>query len=221
MDDEEPLVDSFSTPDDISDVTVIVEDKKIFAHKAILAKISPVFARMLYSDGFREFQTNEVILPGKQYDHIIELLKCIYPNILKPIDNTNAMYLLPLSDEYSIFILKKSIQRFFISTINSISYKYGNNLTRLFDLLTLAQLYRLNKLQENIYEQLTNHFDAEQWSKIDLSIDIRYHLLELFVKKQEIKLKDKQNRINQLEDICLKQKFEIQRLKSEVESSSQ
>ncbi|CAF1502687.1 unnamed protein product [Adineta steineri] len=131
------------------------------------------------------------------------------------------MYLLPLPDEYSIFILKKSIERFFISTINSISYKYGNNLTRLFDLLTLAQLYRLNKLQENIYEQLTNHFDAEQWSKIDLSIDIRYHLLELFVKKQEIKLKDKQNKINQLEDVCLKQKFEIQRLKSEVESRSQ
>ncbi|CAF4138848.1 unnamed protein product [Adineta steineri] len=131
------------------------------------------------------------------------------------------MYLLPLPDEYSIFILKKSIERFFISTINSISYKYGNNLTRLFDLLTLAQLYRLNKLQENIYEQLTNHFDAEQWSKIDLLIDIRYHLLELFVKKQEIKLKDKQNKINQLEDVCLKQKFEIQRLKSEVESRSQ
>ncbi|CAF1442179.1 unnamed protein product, partial [Adineta steineri] len=83
------------------------------------------------------------------------------------------------------------------------------------------QLYRLNKLQENIYEQLTNHFDAEQWNKVDLSIDIRYHLLELFVKKKEIKLKDKQNKINPLEDVCLKQKFEIQRLKSEVESNLQ
>ncbi|CAF1521280.1 unnamed protein product [Adineta steineri] len=114
-----------------------------------------------------------------------------------------------------------NIQCFFISTINSISYKYGNNLTRLFDLLTLAQLYCLNKLQENIYEQLTNHFDAEQWNKTDLSIDIRYHLLELFVKKQQIKLKDKQNKINQLEDVCLKQKCEIRLLKSQVESSLQ
>ncbi|CAF3450449.1 unnamed protein product [Rotaria sp. Silwood2] len=219
MDEEEQMVDSFSTPDDISDVTLIVEDKRIFAHKSILAKISPVFNRMLYSNGFRESQTNEIILPGKQYLHIIELLKCIYPNILKSIDNSNAMYLLPLSDEYSIVILKKNIERYFISTINSISYKYGDNLTRLFDLLSLSQLYRLNKLEENICEQLTNHFDIEQWNKIDLSIDLRCHLLELYAKKQQMKLKEKQNKLNQLEDLCLKQKFEIQRLKSQSESN--
>ncbi|CAF0909885.1 unnamed protein product [Rotaria sordida] len=221
MDEEEQIIDSFSTPDDISDVTLIVEDKKIFAHKSILAKISPVFNRMLYSNGFRESETNEIILPGKEYLHIIELLKCIYPNILKPIDNSNAMYLLPLSDEYSIFILKKNIERYFISTINSISYKYGNNLTRLFDLLSLSQLYRLNKLEENICEQLTNHFDIEQWNKIDLSIDLRCHLLELYAKKQQIKLKEKQNKLNQLEDLCLKQKFEIQRFKSQLEINQQ
>jgi len=38
MDEEEQIIDSFSTPDNISDVTIIVEDKKIFAHKAILGK---------------------------------------------------------------------------------------------------------------------------------------------------------------------------------------
>jgi hypothetical protein len=173
---------------------------------------------MLYSNGFRESQTNEIQLPGKQYFHIIELLKCIYPNILKPIDNSNAMYLLPLSDEYSILILKKNIERFFISTINSSSYKYGDNLTRLFDLLSLSQIYRLNKLEESICEHLTNHFDIEQWNKVELSIDLRCHLLELFVKKQQIKLKDKQTKIKQLEDLSLKQKFEIQRLKNQLET---
>ena len=50
--------------------------------------------------------------------------------------------------EYSILILKKNIQNYFISTINIISYKYGDNLNRLFDLLSLSQLYRLNKLEE-------------------------------------------------------------------------
>lgn len=171
---------------------------------------------MLYSNGFRESQTNEVVLPGKQYSHIMELLKCVYPNILKPIDNANAMYLLPLSDEYSIVILKKNIERFFISTINTISYKYGNNLTRLFDLLSLAQLYRLRKLEESICEQLTNHFDIEKWNKNDLPIELRCHLLELFVKKQQTKIRDQQNKLSQLEDVCLKQRFEVQRLKSQL-----
>jgi hypothetical protein len=38
MDEDEQLTDPFSSPDDLSDVTIIVEDKKIFAHKSILGK---------------------------------------------------------------------------------------------------------------------------------------------------------------------------------------
>jgi hypothetical protein len=36
MDEDEQTIDTFSTADDISDVTIIVEEKKIFAHKSIL-----------------------------------------------------------------------------------------------------------------------------------------------------------------------------------------
>ncbi|CAF1412469.1 unnamed protein product [Adineta ricciae] len=222
MGEEEQMIDSFTTADEISDVTLIVEEKKIFAHKSILAKVSPVFGRMLFSSGFRESRTSEINLPGKQYLHIVELLKCVYPNILKPIDNVNATYLLPLSDEYSILILRKNIERFLISsTTNIASYKYGDNQTRLFDLLALAQLYRLNKLEEHICEQLTSHFDMGQWNKPELPIKLRCHLLELFVQKQQAKLKDKQTKLKESEDLCLKQKFEIQRLKSQLESTVQ
>ena len=148
---------------------------------------------------------------------MIELFKCIYPNILKSIDQSNAMYLLPLSDEYSIVILKKNIERFLISTLNSLTYKYGDNLTRLFDLLGLAQVYRLNKLEESICEHLINHFTMEQWNKTDLSLELRCHLLELFANKQQTKLKEKQTKLKELEDQSIRQKFEIQRLKSQLE----
>jgi hypothetical protein len=47
MDEEENIIDPFSTPDEISDVVFIVEGKQIFAHKSILGKIkfyfTPVF----------------------------------------------------------------------------------------------------------------------------------------------------------------------------------
>ena len=175
---------------------------------------------MLFSGGFRESKTNEIQLPGKQHAHIIELFKCIYPNILKPIDNSNAMYLLPLSDEYSILILKKNIERYLISSLNSSSYKYGDNITRLFDLLSLSQIYRLNKFEESICEHLTSHFDVEQWNKSELlPMEIRCHLFELFVNKQQIKLKEKQTKLKQLEDLTVRQKFEIQRLKSQLETN--
>jgi len=35
---EEQTIDPFSAPDDISDVILIVEEKKIYAHKSILGK---------------------------------------------------------------------------------------------------------------------------------------------------------------------------------------
>ncbi len=41
-DDEEQINDPFSSPDDISDVVLIVEEKKIFAHKSILGKKNPI-----------------------------------------------------------------------------------------------------------------------------------------------------------------------------------
>ena len=151
---------------------------------------------------------------------MIELLKCVYPNILKAIDNSNASYLLPLSDEYSIFILKRNIERYFVSTTNVLSYKYGDHLARLFDLLSVAQLYRLTRLEEHLCEQFTTHFPLEQWNQDHLAIELRCHLLELFAKKQQTKLKDKQAKLNQLEDLTLKQKFEIQRLKNQLETNA-
>jgi len=176
---------------------------------------------MLFSTGFRESKISEIPLPEKQHSHIIELFKCVYPNILKSIDSSNAIYLLPLADEYSILILRKNIERFFISTLNSTSHRYGDNISRLFDLLSLSQVYRLNKLEESICEHLTSHFDMEQWNKIELPIELRCHLLELFVKKQQNKLKEKQIKLKQLEDLSVKQKFEIQRLKNELENNQQ
>lgn len=215
---DESMVDLFSSSDPTADATLIVEEKKLFVHKSILGKVSPVFARMFYSNGFRESQTSEVHLPGKSYSQILELLRCLYPNVLKPIDQSNAFDLLPLSEEYSIIILKKNIERYFLSSISSgtsTSFKYGSSVTRLFDLLALAQLYRLTRLEEHICDTLTTHFPLEQWNRTDLlSIEVRCHLLELYAGKQQIKLKEKQTKLNELEDLTLKQKFEIQRLKS-------
>lgn len=242
MDDEENLVDVFLSPDSTSDLTLIVEDKKLFAHKSILGKsfssvlidsnrldkkksiclgqVSPVFSRMFYSTGFRESKSNEISLPGKEYSHILELLKVLYPNILKPIDQSNVLFLLPLADEYSILILKRNIEKYLISSVHSMSYKYGDSFKRLCELISLAQLYRLNRLEENLCEHLTTHFSFQQWNRNEFSSEFRCHLFELFVAKQEEKLKEKQMKLKQLEDSNLKQKFEIQRLKSQLENKS-
>lgn len=173
---------------------------------------------MFYSNGFRESQSKEIPLPGKEYLHILELLKVIYPNILKPIDQSNALFLLPLADEYSILILKRNVEKYFLSSIGSMSYKYGDSFKRLCELLALAQLYRLTRLEESLCDHLTTHFAVQQWNRAEFSADFRCHLFELFVQKQDEKLKEKQTKLKQLEDSNLKQKFEIQRLKSQLDN---
>lgn len=85
----------FEKGDELSDVKILVENKYLWAHKAILATASPVFKSM-FTLGFKENQTGELLLPGKRYDDILELLKTIYPNFSKNIDGNSFKYTLKL-----------------------------------------------------------------------------------------------------------------------------
>ena len=60
MDEEEQMIDSFTTADEISDVTLIVEEKKIFAHKSILGKGKTLLSNLLISFHFTCFFSKSV-----------------------------------------------------------------------------------------------------------------------------------------------------------------
>lgn len=49
MDEDEQVNETFTSPDESSDVVLIVEEKRIFAHKSILGKI---FFDFSYSSAF-------------------------------------------------------------------------------------------------------------------------------------------------------------------------
>ncbi|CAF1289099.1 unnamed protein product [Didymodactylos carnosus] len=229
MDEIDDSSNSFSSADELCDLTLIVENKKIYAHKAVLAKVSPVFNRMFCS-GFKESSAKEITLPDKKYEEIVELLQCLYPNILKPVDAENAQVLLSLSEEYGILILKKQIEKYFITVVtnshDSTKTNYGNALKlkieNILNLLILAQIYRLNKLELEIIEFLSA-YDDEQLEKYDvykqqLDIDFKFKVLKLFSKKQQDKLKEKTIKLKELEDKCTRQKFDIVRLTNELDA---
>ena len=68
----------FRNPDELSDVTLIVEGQKLYVHRAYLATWSPIFRRMFISD-FQEKNASEVTLPEKRVEEVLDLLRCIYP----------------------------------------------------------------------------------------------------------------------------------------------
>lgn len=68
----------FEEKDELSDVTLVVEDKRLHVHKTFLALHSTVFRKMFFSD-FKEKESKEVCLPGKNYTAMVSFLTHIYP----------------------------------------------------------------------------------------------------------------------------------------------
>jgi len=69
----------FLEPWMFSDVVLAVDDKKFHVHRFVLAMWSPVFMTMFSSD-FKEKNSEEIPLPGKEASEIKELLLIIYPS---------------------------------------------------------------------------------------------------------------------------------------------
>ena len=69
---------NFTKPWDHSDITFIVEGKKVYANKTILSMSSPVMKTMFESD-FKEKGAKEIELPGKELKHFLELMKIAHP----------------------------------------------------------------------------------------------------------------------------------------------
>ena len=68
-----------------SDVTLVVEGKKLHVHKTVLSLHSPVFGAMFTAD-FAEKDAKEIELPGKTYYTMLQFLLQMYPvHSFKPI----------------------------------------------------------------------------------------------------------------------------------------
>lgn len=61
-----------------SDAVLVVEDYKLHVHTLVLSLQSPVFETM-FTSSFAESKTKEVMLPGKNYIAVENLLRMVYP----------------------------------------------------------------------------------------------------------------------------------------------
>lgn len=68
----------------VTDVTLVVEDRRIHVNKDILSEHSPVFDTM-FKGQFKESTEKEIVLKGKKSADFVKFLKCFYPNMKDPI----------------------------------------------------------------------------------------------------------------------------------------
>ena len=111
---------NFSQPWKMSDLVLLVEERKLHVHKAILAISSPVFETMM-SSNFKEKNAKEIPLPGKKVEEIEDLLRAIYPYCEHAISRQNCCSLLELSSEYQMDELKKRCEKFVLDTYKPIT----------------------------------------------------------------------------------------------------
>ena len=106
--------DPFYLPHCESDVTLVVEDKKLHVHKAVLSLHSPVFGAMFTAD-FAEKNAKEIELPGKTYDAMLQFLLQMYPvHSFKPITGMyDAVLALYYKRTFFWFYLSQHIFFFF------------------------------------------------------------------------------------------------------------
>ncbi|XP_013406489.1 BTB/POZ domain-containing protein Y57A10B.3 [Lingula anatina] len=124
----------FTKPWKHGNIIFIVEEKKIYASKAILSMWSPMMDAM-FSHDFVEKEAKEIPLPGKNYNDMAELMAVIHPP-LKPIDDTNVFTVLPLLQEYQFTKFVHQAEEFLLSKPCSIK------------ILVVAQKYYLPRLLE-------------------------------------------------------------------------
>ncbi|XP_045183825.2 uncharacterized protein LOC123542190 [Mercenaria mercenaria] len=125
-----------------TDFVLIVEGTKLYVAKNILSLASPVFDTMFQSN-FKESSCDELELPGKKLNDVIEFLRCIYPNTFTQITRDNAVTILPLIEEYQVVQLKPRCEAVLAESVNA-----ETSVDDLFRLLREASMYDLKELRE-------------------------------------------------------------------------
>jgi len=173
----------------------------------------------------KEKNENLIRLPGKKLDDILELLKIIYPNCMKELDETKLESLLELSEEYDMRKMQLLIEKQLVKKLmnqkkvklygKSIEMHLSNYLTLIF----LSDRYRLQTLRKECIDYVSLTFEKKLiMSKFSLGLDdcsAQSVLIEILSKQVDLldeKLKAKDLKWKQMEDDLLRSKFEIQRL---------
>ncbi|XP_045206736.1 uncharacterized protein LOC123558977 [Mercenaria mercenaria] len=72
----------------------------------------------MFLNDFIERNEMTVRLPGKSYDDFLEFLMCIHPAVLKPIDESNAVRMVPIADKYQVPSIAAKFQRLMKKVMN-------------------------------------------------------------------------------------------------------
>lgn len=110
------------------EITFIFDDgKELYVSQNFLRYVSPVF-RAMFEHELEERKTRTVKLPGKTYADFLEFLLCLLPDTQKPVDNTNALRICAIADEYQCPIIIKKCKEVMVVMLSEVTETNPNNM---------------------------------------------------------------------------------------------
>ena len=150
----------------MSDLTLVVQGRNIYVHKAMLAARSSHFKNML-SSGMRECEDGQVLMPDAPYEAMKSLLVYLYSGDA-PLTPDSAMPVLRLADRYMVTGLKRLCESVLVSAISKES---------IVALLEAAFRYSAEHLAAACLEYCVQHFAelvlTEEYMNLDAALMIK------------------------------------------------
>lgn len=171
----------------------------------------------MLTSNLKESYENLIFLPKKKLDDMIILLKMLYPNYPKDIEDHNVQMLLELSDEYLINSLKNLIEKYLIQKVKDLSKSklYGKEIELqiefLIDLLNMSLTFNLIKLVASCSDCLANKFSKNQLESNrkfnEIQDSIKLNIYSKIIDLLQEKLNVASAKLKQNSDNNLKKKF--------------
>ncbi|XP_057321493.1 speckle-type POZ protein B-like [Microplitis mediator] len=140
----------FLKSQELSDVTLVVGEVEIPAHKVVLAAHSPVFKAMLLS-GMKEAKQGEIEIKNVDADIISEMLEYFYKGETKAsFDTEVALKMIELADIYQIEKLKNICQN---TLLNNMS------IDNIFDIVDVADDHNIEELRDQAIKFMVKYSD--------------------------------------------------------------
>lgn len=123
----------FCNDEEFSDVTFLVDGKKVYGHKMVLSIVSDCF-RAMFTTGFRESEQMEIEIPDCSYAAFLAFMEYIYTGALPHLDTQmqnsrirnveRVVEMLELADRFMLDHLKQVCEQILQPAVNMESVEY-------------------------------------------------------------------------------------------------
>ncbi|CEL93311.1 unnamed protein product [Vitrella brassicaformis CCMP3155] len=135
---------------EFSDITIVVENREIHAHKAILVAQCEHF-RAMFTTQMKESFESKVIIPEWSYNSFMAMLEFLYTGRITDLSTDITGELLGLADHYTLDGLKQLCENILIHSVE---------IDNVCNLLKQADQYQATDLKNHCLTYLIKNFDA-------------------------------------------------------------